>query len=146
MVDEAQPQPARIHPLRQHEALVLGELERYGDLPGGERIEARGADDAVTARERRDLTRNLRQAAHATVRERRQLDAHHAALALRNVGDEAHRAVEDQRDIDLALLLGHLDYIDQAGGAAGRELRGSHARAEEEGEGERQRAAPALSA
>ena len=59
-VDQPQPQAARIDALRDHEALALLEVEREGDLPGRERLDARGGDDV--ARRRRSAASPARSA------------------------------------------------------------------------------------
>ena len=68
---------------------------------------------------------HLRQRTYAAVRQRRQLRWTSLPSLAGTLGDEAHRAVEDHRDIGLILVLalGHLDDAQQPRARAEAELR-----------------------
>ena len=145
-VNEAQPQPAGIDALRQDVALVLPETEREGDLPRSHGFDARGGDDARAAGHRRCLGRDLRHRAHAAVCERRELDVHLFALARRETRDVAHRAVEHHGEVDLVLVVVHLDHVHQAPHAGEGCLREGPGRAERGQGSEGEPTEPALNA
>ena len=122
-VDQSQPNAPRIRALRHHEALVLPEGEREGDLPGREGLEAGGGKDVAAAGDRGHLGEHLREGTQAAVRQGRELDTHLLALAGGQVGDEAHRAVEYHGQVDRVFVVGDLDDVHQARVGAGGKLR-----------------------
>ena len=144
-IDQPQPQAARIDSLRDHEALALLEIEREGDLPGRHGVDPGGGDDVRAAGYRRGFRQQLRQLAHAAVGHGRELNMHLPALARGQAGDEAHRAIEHHGQVDLVLVVVHLDDVHQARRPAHGKLRKSAARAERGEQNERQAAQPALS-
>ena len=91
--------------------------------PGASDSVRAAVDDARAAGDRRQLRRDLRERRHAAVGKRCQLDMHLLSFAHRDGADEAHRAVEEDREVDLVVTLGHLDHVHQAQGRERHHLR-----------------------